>query len=170
MDKDPKDLRGLIAALATKGCRVVAPKLPGTKRQDPSHLDQDVATMLALIDWLGWERPALYGPGLKDPVAERPNHSDLCTSEIRWSSVRIQKKFSNVFRNSESSKTKSSQNFLECSVSAKSREKINKIWPNFDEICEKDDFLEIIEQKFENVWWILGNILIWERCEGVWIL
>ena len=30
--------------------------------------------------------------GLKDPVAERPNHSDLCTSEFRYNSVRIQKK------------------------------------------------------------------------------
>ena len=30
------------------------------------------------------------GAGLKDTVAERPNHSNLCTSEFRQNSVKIQ--------------------------------------------------------------------------------
>ena len=34
-----------------------------------------------------------FAPGLKDPVADRPNHSDLCTLEFRQDFVRIQKKF-----------------------------------------------------------------------------
>ena len=33
-------------------------------------------------------------PGLKDPVADRSNHSDLCSSESRYNSVRIQDFFS----------------------------------------------------------------------------
>ena len=84
--------------------------------------------------------PVVLGPevfvpaslaGLKDPVAERPDHSDLCTSEFRSNSVRIQKKFSKFFRNPENSKT--SQHFLECS--AKSGEKIIKIWLKSGENC-----------------------------------
>ena len=40
-------------------------------------------------------------PELKDSVAERPNHSNLCTSEFRQNSFRIQENFSELFRNSE---------------------------------------------------------------------
>ena len=68
-------------------------------------------------------------PGLKDPVAERPNHSNFCTSEFRENSVRIQEFFSQFFRNSENVETY--QHFLE--YSAKSGEKIIKISANFDE-------------------------------------
>ena len=70
-----------------------------------------------------------YGKGLKDPVAERPNHSDLCTSEFVQNSVRIQENsqnFSEILK-----RFKTSQHFLECA--AKFREKIIKIGANFDE-------------------------------------
>ena len=42
-----------------------------------------------------------FAPGLKDPVAERPNDSDLGTSEFAQNSVRIHKEFSELFRSSE---------------------------------------------------------------------
>ena len=39
--------------------------------------------------------PPAMAPGLKDPVAERPNHSNLCTSEFRYNSVRIEENSQN---------------------------------------------------------------------------
>ena len=62
---------------------------------------------------------ALVYPGLKDPVAELPDHSDLCTLEFRYNSVRIQKTFPKFFRNSEIHKfrnSETSQHILECSM------------------------------------------------------
>ena len=50
---------------------------------------------------------------------ERPNHSDLCTSEFRYNFYQNSGIFSQFFRNSENVET--SQHFLECS--AKSGEK-----------------------------------------------
>ena len=65
--------------------------------------------------------PLAFLPELKDSVAERPNHSNLCTSEFAQNSVRIQEKFSQFFRNPENSRTSTVFNFLE--RSAKIREK-----------------------------------------------
>ena len=67
------------------------------------------------------------GPELKDSIAERPNHSNLCTSEFAQNSVRIQEKFSQFFRTSENLRT--SLHFLECS--AKFRENFIKIGAKF---------------------------------------
>jgi len=58
LNTDPQELQELIAALAAKGCRVVAPKLPGTRQ---AHLDEDIVVLLAIVDWLGWGKPMIYG-------------------------------------------------------------------------------------------------------------
>ena len=66
---------------------LVAPR--GRRRRDGGH---------AARAELRAPRPAAR---LKDSVAERPNHSNLCTSEFRQTFVRIQENFSRSFRNSE---------------------------------------------------------------------
>ena len=93
---------------------------------------------------------------LKDErIAERPYHSNLCTSEFDQNSVKIQQnyhKFSEILTN-----LRTSQYFLECSASwnrsAKFREKIIKIGAKFDEHCRKiKTFAEIrtkIRKTFE---------------------
>ena len=43
----------------------------------------------------------LRRPGLKDSVAERPNHSNLCRSEFRHNSVKIQEISQNSSENLE---------------------------------------------------------------------
>ena len=82
-------------------------------------------------------------PGLKDSVAERPNHSNLCTSEFRQNSFRIQENFSELFRNSEN--FRKSQRFLE--YSAKFREIFIKICANFVQNCRKKLFFAEIQRK-----------------------
>ena len=82
-------------------------------------------------------------PGFKDSVAERPNHSNLCTSEFRQNSFRIQENFSELFRNSEN--FRKSQRFLE--YSAKFREFFIKICANFVQNCRKKYFFSEIQRK-----------------------
>ena len=81
--------------------------------------------------------------GFKDSVAERPNHSNLCTSEFRQNSFRIQENFSELFRNSEN--FRKSQRFLE--YSAKFREIFIKICANFVQNCRKKLFFAEIQRK-----------------------
>ena len=104
--------------------------------------------------------------GLKDSVAERPNHSDLCTSEFAQKSVKIQENFSEFFRKCGNFKT--SQLFLACS--AKFRGRIIKIGAKVDENYRKTMiFCRHSNKNSNKVWRTFANILNLERCEGVWI-
>ena len=70
------------------------------KPVDPSFLDVDRYAPKALLSanratavMSGMENK--WQPGLKDAVADRPNHSNLCTSEFAQNSVRIQENYQN---------------------------------------------------------------------------
>jgi len=58
LNAEPTCLQGIIDALASKGCRVLAPKLPGTAQKD---LESDIEVLSALLDWLGLAKPVIYG-------------------------------------------------------------------------------------------------------------
>ena len=95
---------------------------------------------------------------------------ELLHIRIPENSVRIQKQFSKFLQKFWKFEDFSTFcHFLECS--AKSREKIIKIWPEFDENCRKIMiFCRNSNKNSREVWRIFASILNWERCEGVWIL
>jgi len=55
---EPSTLKGLSDALATKGCEVLVPNLPGNAEKE---LDADMSALFALFDWLGLAQPVVYG-------------------------------------------------------------------------------------------------------------
>jgi hypothetical protein len=71
---DPAALGELIGALASRGCQVLAPKLPGTTERGVAD---DAAVLLELLDWLGWARPVIYG---RDWGAMRAVKFKICSS------------------------------------------------------------------------------------------
>jgi len=71
---NPADLGELIGALASRGCQVLAPKLPGTAQK---NVADDAAVLLELLDWLGWARPVIYG---RDWGAMRALKFKICSS------------------------------------------------------------------------------------------
>jgi len=71
---DLADFGELIGALASRGCQVLAPKLPGTSEK---HVADDATVLLELLDWLGWARPVIYG---KDWGAMRALKFKICSS------------------------------------------------------------------------------------------
>jgi len=58
LNAEPHSLQGLIDALASKRCRVLAPRLPGTTQK---QIEEDVGVLVALLDWLGVAKPVIYG-------------------------------------------------------------------------------------------------------------
>eukprot|EP00931_Biecheleriopsis_adriatica_P076619 TRINITY_DN5030_c0_g1_i1.p1 TRINITY_DN5030_c0_g1~~TRINITY_DN5030_c0_g1_i1.p1 ORF type:complete len:941 (-),score=164.95 TRINITY_DN5030_c0_g1_i1:37-2655(-) len=58
LESKPGDFKDLIDALVAKGCQVLVPQLPGTAEK---HLEDDVAVLIELCDWLGLANPVVYG-------------------------------------------------------------------------------------------------------------
>ena len=99
--------------------------------------------------------------GLKDSVADRPNHSNLWTIRILrfcQNSFTIQVNFSEFSRISET--LRNSEHFLE--YSAKSREIFIKIDAKFDENCRTTRiFSEIITKNTKTLHEFLRRFWIW---------
>ena len=119
--------------------------------------------------------PAITSQSARSAISNRVERFDrrpiepfeLFTSEFGQNLCQDSGKFSKFFRKSWSSKT--SQHFLECS--AKSREKIIKIWPKFCENCRKTLIFCRNSNKnsktfdeFLRVFWIRSGAKVCESC------